>query len=247
MKCDICGRRLDKNCKKSAYSKILCNKHYQQMLKYGHCLDTNPRTTKDLNDYEIDEANNIAKIYLYNRKSEKVSETIIDLEDLDKVIIFKWRYWKGRVYTGNKHPISIQHKILNIEPNSEFVIDHKNSNPLDNRKSNLRITTQKNNLLNRSKASNNTSGFIGMWYDNKRCKWCAEIRKDGIKCFLGRYDKKEDAIFARYIGELFLFGEFRTETNDVNIKKEIIKCSDTNKIITYVKQRILDRYNINIE
>lgn len=245
MKCDVCGKELKFTIR--AYGNKLCSKHYQQMRKYGHYLDNTQRNTKDLNDFEIIEDEKIAKIFLYNRKCEKIAETIIDLDDLDRLIVFKWRYWRNRVYTGNYRPIPLQHKVLNITSCDGIVIDHINSNPLDNRKSNLRLTTQKNNLLNRSIASNNKSGFIGMYYDKKRNKWCAEIRKDNIKCFLGRYDLIHDAVYARYLGEVFLFGEFRTETNDINVKSEISKCTNTQNIEKYVKQRIKDRYNINIE
>ena len=247
MKCSACGKELVKPNLCKAFEQVFCPKHYQQMLKYGHCLDSNPRTTKDLNDFEINKEKNIAKIFLYNRKSEKISEAIIDLEDLDRMIVFKWRYWRGRIYTGNTKPISLQHKVLNMEWGSDVVIDHINSNPLDNRKSNLRVISQRNNLLNHTKSTRNTTGFTGLWYDDKRDKWCAEIKKDGLKCYLGRHDKKSDAIYARYLGEVYLYGEFRSQTNDININAEISKCKNKEQIERYVKQRLKDRFNLNIE
>lgn len=245
MLCDICKRKLNKSNSNKAFGKILCNKHYQQILKFGHCLDSNSRTTKDLNEYVIDENSKTATIFLYNKSGEKVSETIIDLEDLDRIIVFKWRYWKGRVYTGNYKPIPIYYKILEGQiENEDFVVDHINSNPLDNRKSNLRITTQSNNVLNKSKLKNNNSDFTGVWFDKKRNKWCAEIKKNEIKCFLGRHNKKEDAVFARYIAEKIAFDEFRNETNDFKIKEEIEKCKTKKDIEEYVIRRLKERHII---
>ena len=230
-----------------AYGKVLCPKHYQQMLKYGHPLDSIQRTIKDLNDFEIDREHNIAMIRLYRRDSTYITSAIVDLEDIPRLIIYKWRYWKGRVYTGNFRPIQLSYKVLGIEENSGFVIDYRNSNPLDNRKENLRITSQKENIINKKILANNSSGFTGLYFDDSRNKWCAEIKKNGIKCFLGRHNKLCDAVYARYLGELWLFGEFRSETNDIQIEKEIQKCTDRDRIESYVKKRLLERYEINIE
>lgn len=46
--CKVCGKELEKD-KKCAYHeyKYVCAKHYQQILKYGHPLDTIQRSTFD--------------------------------------------------------------------------------------------------------------------------------------------------------------------------------------------------------
>lgn len=49
--------------------------------------------------------------------------------------------------------------------------------------------------------STNTSGATGVWYDKSRQKWCAEIMFKKKKHYLGRFDKKEDAIAIRKIAE----------------------------------------------
>lgn len=56
--------------------------------------------------------------------------------------------------------------------------------------------------------STNTSGATGVWYDKSRQKWCAEIMFKKKKHFLGRFDKKEDAIAIRKIAEEEIFGDF---------------------------------------
>ena len=52
-----------------------------QIHKYGHPLDDNPRTTKDFNDYVVE--GDIAKFNVYNQRSEKVAEFMVDKSDID--------------------------------------------------------------------------------------------------------------------------------------------------------------------
>ena len=54
----------------------------------------------------------------------------------------------------------------------------------------------------------NTSGVTGIWFDKSREKWCAEITFKKKKYYLGRYEKKEDAVEARKIAEDNIFGDF---------------------------------------
>lgn len=56
--------------------------------------------------------------------------------------------------------------------------------------------------------STNTSGVTGVWFDKTREKWCAEIMFKKKKYYLGRYEKKEDAIAIRKIAEEEIFGSF---------------------------------------
>lgn len=54
----------------------------------------------------------------------------------------------------------------------------------------------------------NTSGVTGVWFDKVRGKWCAEIMFKRKKYYLGRYEKKEDAISIRKEAEKEIFGNF---------------------------------------
>lgn len=56
--------------------------------------------------------------------------------------------------------------------------------------------------------STNTSGATGVWYDQSRQKWCAEICFKGEKYCLGRFEYKNDAIAARKEAEEKIFGDF---------------------------------------
>ncbi len=241
MKCDICKKELNKNTKMTYKNNILCPKHYQQFLKFGHALDSIQRTTHDLNDFEIN--GNDVIIHCYNKQAQKTASFIIDLKDLDFVIAKKWRYWKGRIYTGNFKIISIAQYLMGVKEG--MVIDHIDSNPLNNRRSNLRFVTQQKNVVNQSLKKNNKSGYKGVRWDNTRNKFTVEIKYKYKKCHLGRYDKIEDAVFARYYGECLLFKNYRNKTQDNKIIPFINKCKNKDTISQYIRKRILSTYDID--
>lgn len=78
---------------------------------------------------------------------------------------------------------------LELENYKKVIVDHilhtddgKNSFT-NNRKSNLRITTQDKNVLNRGVLKSNTSGITGVSWNKNDNVWCAYIT----------YNKKKDA------------------------------------------------------
>ncbi len=72
-------------------------------------------------------------------------------------------------------------------------IDHINGNRSDNRKSNLRLATHKQNMENRKVQKNNKSGFRGVTWDAERNSWQAHISNGGKFIRLGRFATAEDA------------------------------------------------------
>lgn len=67
-------------------------------------------------------------------------------------------------------------------------------------------------IINREKPmSHNTSGVTGVKWDKSRQKWQAEIIFKNKKYYLGRYEKKEDAIIARKEAEERLHKNFLRE------------------------------------
>jgi len=79
-------------------------------------------------------------------------------------------------------------------------IDHINHNRADNRLCNLRNVTRQENLKNISLSNKNKSGHIGIRERKKLGKetvYEANIVVDGRNIYLGRFNKKEEAIKAR--------------------------------------------------
>lgn len=79
-------------------------------------------------------------------------------------------------------------------------IDHINGDKTDDRISNLRNVSHKENGLNQKRSSRNKSGVVGVRLVNN--KWEAGISVDGKRVWLGAYFKMEDAIKARKEAEI---------------------------------------------
>lgn len=72
-------------------------------------------------------------------------------------------------------------------------IDHANGIRDDNRISNLREASHKQNKANSRRQSNNTSGFKGVSFHRRANKWSAYIRVDGNLRHLGYFETPEAA------------------------------------------------------
>lgn len=78
-----------------------------------------------------------------------------------------------------------------------LTVDHINGNKLDNRRVNLRLASQSENLQNRhGLAASNTSSARGVSWDKTHSKWMAFAKLNGKFKNLGLFEKKEDAAAA---------------------------------------------------
>lgn len=87
-------------------------------------------------------------------------------------------------------------------------IDHQNRNRSDNRWSNLRIADFSKNQANAKKRTDNVSGTTGVHFAKREQKWMAFISKNGKRFHVGYFQSKSDAIAARKVAQMRVFGEF---------------------------------------
>ncbi len=80
-------------------------------------------------------------------------------------------------------------------------LDHVNRVRTDNRVSNLREVTNKQNQQNAGKRSDNASGHAGVSWNRRRSKWIAHITHNQKHIHLGYFDDLEVAIAARKAAE----------------------------------------------
>lgn len=87
-------------------------------------------------------------------------------------------------------------------------VTHLNGDTLDNRKMNLRLTTQQDRAARRRRNANNTSGYRGVALHKPTGKWRAYLTVEGDKRMLGYYATPEAAarVYDRVAWEVF--GEF---------------------------------------
>lgn len=79
------------------------------------------------------------------------------------------------------------------------VIDHIDGDGGNNRIENLRSVTRDANMRNQKRRSNNTSSVTGVWREGNR--WAVEIKHNGVKRWLGRYDTLAEAAAVRKAAE----------------------------------------------
>lgn len=144
---------------------------------------------------------------------------IVDDEDFEWLSQWKWhvRKARGKYYAKRSGWVNSTYKnvhmhkvILGIE--DQFV-DHKDGNPLNNTRSNLRIASSQQNSRNREKQSNNTSGCKGVSWCKRRKKWQARIWIDRKEFHLGYFSVLKEASDAYDAAAILHFGEFARPNN----------------------------------
>lgn len=135
------------------------------------------------------------KIYL-NR--DKRAYTLVDNENYDWLNQWTWMlnstgYAYRQEYVGKgKYQTIFLHRELVMAPRP-IQVDHINRQKLDNRMSNLRPVTSRENILNRSLQKNNSSGYPGVKRQNSKTNpWRVIAKKYGKEYFVGVFKTKEE-------------------------------------------------------
>jgi len=188
-KCSVCGSNNGKvlTFKGEDY---YCWKHYAHMRLHGRILNRTKYTPNEIIEYPEH-----AEIVLYTSDGIERGRALVDISDLSLVRGRKW-YMRtsgdsGRayVYTAGEghHKVSLHTLILGAIDG--YVVDHRDGDGLNNRRSNLRHLTLNANLLNRRRMLPK-SGRIGVKWRADRNRWVASIITKG------RYTQKHFFTFS---------------------------------------------------
>ena len=137
---------------------------------------------------------------------------IVDAGDYEWLSQKKWHIAKGhtpKCYAaayGKGRRTILMHRLI-MEPPEGLVVDHIDGNGLNNRRGNLRVCTQRQNLWNHP-GRGGASRFKGVSFDRKRGKWQVRIRVGGRHRHLGYFDDEIEAAFAYDLAAVELMGEF---------------------------------------
>ena len=119
--------------------------------------------------------------------------TLVDDEDYELLSRFKWRIVESGGNSKSMYAVATirLHRLIVACPN-DMMIDHINGNPLDNRKSNLRICSNSENQQNTS-SRGGSSQYKNVSYSKRYDKWFAKFRFNGKEHFCGYHDTEEQA------------------------------------------------------
>jgi len=160
---------------------------------------------------------------------------LIDKQDIDLINEHKWHIWskgnnsyaitninignksgqkfhKGRLYAPRKiRKVEKMHRLI-MKPPKGYEIDHINGDGLDNRRSNLRLCTRSENMMNRRKGPGNcTSQYKGVYKHDRpsyqRCFQSHIFVNKKLKILGYFYTEKEAALAYNEAAKKY-FGEF---------------------------------------
>lgn len=146
---------------------------------------------------------------------------VIDADDAEMVSEYVWSAFLNphtRGYYAVSHsklangrrPRLRMHRLIMKAP-TDRVVDHRDHDGLNNRRSNLRICTHTENTRNlRGPQRNGTSGYIGVTWNKQVKRWRAQTKIDSTQHHVGHFNTAIEAALARdaYIRERFPDDEF---------------------------------------
>lgn len=137
---------------------------------------------------------------------------VIDDSDADLVAPYRWCAvrkgvewpWRAFARVAGRPALYMHRLLLNAQPGQQ--VDHRDGNPLNNRRANLRLCTSAQNNWNRRPLAGKRVPYKGVMA--ARGKWAARIKVYGVRHDLGVYESAEEAAMAYDAAAAVLHGEF---------------------------------------
>tara|TARA_Y100000310_G_scaffold87272_1_gene84086 strand:+ start:869 stop:1354 length:486 start_codon:yes stop_codon:yes gene_type:complete len=138
------------------------------------------------------------------------------VDDWDHWWLSQWKWtadvrangdvYARRVAGGRKAPHKIyMHRVI-LQASSGTLVDHKDRNPLNNQRDNLRFATRAENRANGVRRRTSSGRFKGV-SKYGATRWEATIKVDGSKRVLGRFPTDVEAARAYDTAVLALYGQ----------------------------------------
>lgn len=123
--------------------------------------------------------------------------SLVDDEDLPLLLRWRWISLGGyavrqqRTERGGSTLIYLHRQLLVAGPGE--VVDHINNDRLDNRRSNLRLCSQRENAANRRSTREQVGAYRGVHFEARSGRFRAQIKIGGRNRYLGTFDSAETA------------------------------------------------------
>lgn len=145
---------------------------------------------------------------IYTRKGEEI---LVDAADYEWLNQYTWHITESKGHKSIRSRILGKvekiHRLITGCPNG-LVVDHINGDTLDNRRVNLRVCTQKENVRNKRKMSLGAHKYKGICRMSRGPNWRAQIRVNGKNIFSRSKSSQEAAALEYNKLALKHFGEF---------------------------------------
>lgn len=145
---------------------------------------------------------------------------VVDDEDYERLACFKWHAsaQPGGLFRAardaprpHRHKILMAREILGVSQDA-VVVDHRNGDPLDNRRENLRVATVTENVRNSAGWGRRSAPYKGIAMVKRDCRlarpWVAKICVNRRRIHLGYFATPEEAAAAYNRAATEHFGEF---------------------------------------
>ena len=103
---------------------------------------------------------------------------------------------------------------MNVVDDDAVIIDHINRNPLDNRKSNLRIGNTVLNTYNKDYNSNSISKVKGVSWNKAMQKWIGQVQVNGVRIYTHSYKSFEECCKVTEDLRKQMYEEYRNTLDD---------------------------------
>jgi len=171
----------------------------------------------------------MTKIQLTQQKIATISR-----KDFDKIAKYKWQF-NGRyaVRKNNSGKTIYMHREIMQTPEN-LVTDHIDGDGLNNKRSNLRICTYRQNFRNQKISKNNTTGIKGVVWNKQNKNWLARLTIDNKRIHLGSFKTKELAMQIRNKYAKKYYGKYAKEIKKESVSKkenkDEVPSADSNEV-----------------
>jgi hypothetical protein len=197
--CEVCGDKFENSNKRIKRCSLKC--YYESLRKTNKIIyQDEEKTILDVSTKKYPDQQTIIDTKIHTIEFISNGRWHVDI-NRDKLYVRR---------TINGKSVKLHRFIMDAKKGEH--IDHKSLDTLDNRKCNLRVCTNAQNVMNRPISKLNKSGFKGVSKEGNR--WKCLISYDGKQRYLGLFKNKIDAAKKYNEQAIIHHGEF-ARLNDV--------------------------------